>query len=221
VVDIFDEVEEDLRAERAQRLLRKYGWVIIAAGVALIGIAAGWQGWRWWQNKRDLAAATAYIAAVDSAQTAGPGSDPATRQHAIQAFEQVAAQAPEGYRTLARLRAAALMADNGDLQGAATIYNQIASDSGADPLLRGLADLLWAQRLLDSADPGLLAARLKALAAPDNPWRPLAEEQLALLDLRQGHVAAAKETLRKLAQDGGLPQDLRGRAGGLLAQLGG
>lgn len=221
MVDIFDEVDEDLRAERAQRLLKKYGWVIVAAGLAVVGIAAGWQGWEWWQHRRDLTAASAFLTAMDTAQAAGPGSDPTTRQRAIQAFEQVAASAPDGYRTLARLRLAALMAEGGNVAGAAAIYDQIAADSSADPLLRELANLLWAQCQLGTADPNLLQARLKALAATDNPWHPLADEQLALLDLRQGHVAAAKETLQRLAEDPSLPQDLRGRASGLLARLGG
>jgi hypothetical protein len=221
VVDIFDEVDEDLRAERAQRLLKKYGWVIVAAGLAVVGIAAGWQGWEWWQHRRDLAAAGAFLTAMDTAQAAGPEADPATRQRAIQAFEQVAANAPDGYRTLARLRLAALMADGGDVTGAAAVYDQIAADGSAEPLLRELANLLWAQSQLGTADPNLLRTRLKALAAPDDPWRPLADEQLALLDLRQGHVAAARETLQQLAEDPSLPQDLRGRASGLLARLGG
>ena len=33
VVDIFDEVEEDLRAERAEKLLKKYAWLLIAVVV--------------------------------------------------------------------------------------------------------------------------------------------------------------------------------------------
>ena len=70
-----------------------------------------------------------------------------------------------GYATLARLREAALKADAGDLPGAAALWDQVASDSSADPLLRDLANLLWAQHLIDSGDPSLLEARLKALAS--------------------------------------------------------
>ena len=64
------------------------------------------------------------------------------------------------------------------------------SDSSADPLLRDLASLLWALHEIDSGDPALLEARLKPLADPNNPWHALAEEQLALLDLRQGQTDA-------------------------------
>lgn len=221
MVDIFDEVDEDLRAERAQRLLKQYGGWIVAAALVVVGIAAGWQGWQWWQAKRDMAAGTAFLAAMTTAQAAGPVADPATLKAGIAAFDKVAATAPDGYRTLARLRAAALMADAGDNKGAAAVYDQVAADSSADTLLRDLASLLWAQHLLDTADPALLRARLQALAAPDNPWHALATEQLALLDLRQGRTDAAKTTLRQLAGDPSLPQDLRGRASGLLNRLGG
>jgi len=226
VVDIFDEVDEDLRAERAQALLKRYGGLLIALAVLTIGAAGGWQAWRWWQAKRDMAAATAFVAAMNTAQVVGPriagaSGDAASRKAAIEGFDQVAATAPDGYRTLARLRAAALQADSGDLAGAAATYDQVAADSAADPLLRDLASLLWAQRQLDTADPARLEARLKALAVPDNPWQALATENLALLDLRQGHIDAAKVTLRRLAGDITLPQDLRGRASLLLNRLGG
>jgi hypothetical protein len=221
VVDIFDEVEEDLRAERAQALLKRYGGLLMALALLTIGVAAGWQAWNWWQAKRDLAAGTAFLAAMSTAQAVGPASDVASRKAAIAAFEQVAATAPDGYRTLARLRAAALEADAGNLAGAAVLYNEVAGDSSAGKLVRDLASLLWAQRQLDTADPALLEARLKPLAEPDNPWHALAGENLALLDLRQGHTDAAKVTLRRLAGDLALPQDLRGRASLLLSRLGG
>ena len=221
MVDIFDEVDEDLRAERAQALLKRYGGLLVAVALLAIAAAGGWQAWRWWQAKRDMAAATAFIAAMNTAQVVGPAADAASRKAAIAAFDQQAATAPDGYRTLARLRAAALKAEAGDLPGAAALYDQMAADSAADPVLRDLASLLWAQSQLDTGDPARLEARLKALAVPDNAWHALASEDLALLDLRQGHTDAAKATLRRLAGDVTLPQDLRGRASGLLNRLGG
>jgi len=221
VVDIFDEVNEDLRAERAQALFKRYGGLLVGFALLVIAAAGGWQAWQWWQTKRDMAAATAFLSAMNTAQAVGPASDAASRTAAIAAFDQVAATAPDGYRTLARLRAAALKADAGDLAGATALYDQVAADSAADPLLRDLASLLWAQRQLDSGDPARLEARLKVLAEPDNPWHALATEDLALLDLRQGRTDAAKATLRRLAGDVTLPQDLRGRASGLLNRLGG
>jgi hypothetical protein len=221
VVDIFDEVDEELRAERAQQLLKRYGGVIVAGAVLIVGAAAGWQGWRWYEARRDQAAAVAYLTATNLVDATAAGSSEASRAAAAAALGKLAATAPDGYATLARLREAALKADAGDTQGASGLWDQVAGDSSSDPLLRDLASLLWAQHQIDSGDPSLLQARLKALTAPDNPWHALAEEQLALLDLRQGKVDQAKNTLHRLAQDATAPNGVRGRASGLLSRLGG
>jgi len=217
VVDIFDEVDEELRAERAQQLLKRYAGLIIAAALLVIGIAAGWQAWRWWQAKQDMAAGQNYLAAMALMQSSPAGTAP---QSVIGDFDKLAQSAPEGYRTLARLQAAALKAQRGDQAGALSLWNEVASDTSADPLLRDLASLLLCQHQIDTGDPALLEARLKALAEPGNAWRPLAQEQLALLDLRQGKTEAAKTALSKLAQDVTAPNGVRQRAAALLARLG-
>jgi hypothetical protein len=222
VVDIFDEVEEELRAERAQQMLKRYGGLIIAAVIAIVGAAAGWQGWRWYEARRDAAAAVEYLTAMNLADAStAAGTSSANRAAATAAFASVAASAPDGYATLGRLREAALKADSGDLQGAAALWDQVAADQSADTLLRDLAVLLWAQHLLDKADPGALQARLKPLAEPDNPWRTLAQEQLALLDLRLGKRDEAKTALTHLAQDITAPSGVRARATALVGRLGG
>ena len=220
MTDIFDEVDEELRADRAQALLRRYGWVIIGAALLIVGAAGGWQAWRSWRHKQDLSIATEYIAATRLADVAGPARATG-RPEAIAAFEKVAAHAPEGYRTLARLRAAALKADGGDMEGAAAIWDQVAGDGAADPLIRDLANVTWANRLLDKGDPALIEARLKPLTAPDNPWRPLARETEALLSLREGKTQQAKDSFRALAQDVTAPQGVRTRANIVMNRLGG
>jgi hypothetical protein len=217
VVDIFDEVDEELRAERAQQFLKRYAGLIIAAALLVIAAAAGWQAWHWWQAKQDLAAGQRYLAAMALMQTP---AGTANSKDATGEFDKLAQSAPEGYRTLARLQAAALRAQRGDLQGALGLWTAVASDTSADPLLRDLASLLWCQHQIDAGDPGLLETRLKALAEPGNAWRPLAQEQLALLDLRRGRTEAAKTELSKLAQDTTAPNGVRQRAAALLARLG-
>jgi hypothetical protein len=217
VVDIFDEVDEELRAERAQQLLKRYAGLIIAAALLVIAATGGWQAWRWWQARQDMAAGQRYLAAMALMQSPAAASN---QQGITDDFDALARTAPEGYRTLARLQAAALRAQHGDLKGATALWNDVASDSSADPLLRDLASLLWCQQQIDTGDPALLEARLKALAEPGNAWRALAQEQLALLDLRQGRTEAAKTALSKLAQDVTAPNGVRERAAALLARLG-
>jgi len=176
--------------------------------VAVVAAAGGWQLWTRYQHRQDAAAAARFVAAQDG------GS-------ALPVLDQLAASGPEGYKTLARLRAATLKANAGDLPGAESLWNAVASDSGADSLLRDFASLMATGRDLDHGDPAQLEARLKPLADPSNAWSSLAREQLAMLDLRQGRVEEARKTLQSLSIDIDAPSGLRARASALLTGLGG
>ena len=230
MVDIFDEVDEELRADKAQAVLKQYGGLILAAAFAVVLGVAGWQGWQWWQTRQDQAAAAHFLAAMRIADNLSPTpgltapDNAATvekRAQALAGFASVAADGPAGYRALARLREAGLKADAGDLPAAVSIWNQVAGDGSVDPLLRDLANLLAVMRQVDTGDAAQLAARLKPMAEPGNPWHAIALEQLALLDIRQGHMDTAKETLSRLSKDTAAPIGVRNRAGAMLARLGG
>jgi hypothetical protein len=217
VVDIFDEVDEDLRADRAKVLLRQYAPLLIAAAVLVVLLAAGWRAWQWYDFRRTAEVAQSYLAAMqvaDSQKGAG-------RMAAVADFTAVADKAGAGYRSLARLRAAALKAESGDLAGASLLWDEVAADGSADTLLRDVANLQWALHQMDVADPAAVEARLRPLAIATNPWHALASEALAMLDLRRGRPDAARDTLKALAQDVTAPEGVRRRAEGLLGRLGG
>lgn len=216
VPDIFDEVDEDLRAERIRTLLRRYGGVLLALIAVLVLAVAGWQAWKWQQARRVARTAEQFAAALKLAG-GHPGPD---RQAAVPLFAAIARDgANDAYRALARLQQAALLAQAGDLKGASALWDQVQADPNADKLLRDVAGLQWAQQQLDSGDPARVAARLAPLATPDSPFHGLAQEAQAMLELRQGHDAAARETLTRLSHDPTVPQDLRQRGADLLAQL--
>lgn len=214
--DIFDEVEQELRADRAKQLLQRYGGVLIGAALAVVVAAGAWEAWHAWQARQRAAVATLYLAASQAADS----PDSATRQAAVPELRQVIARGDEGYRTLARLRLAAVLAASNPNEALA-LWDQVAGDRAADPLLRETANLSWALHVLDTGDPGVLRGRLEALARPQDPLHALAEEGLALLDVRLGKVTQAKTRLKALMNDTTAPQGVRGRAAGLLMQLGG
>jgi hypothetical protein len=217
VVDIFDEVAEDLRAERTEKLLKKYGWLIVIAVIAVVCGVAGWQIWTRMKAQQEASIASRFIAAATAIEQAKPGK-PAASQ--IDALDQLAARGPAGYKTLARLRAAELKANAGDLGGAVALWNQVAADSDADSLLRDLAILTATMHQLDQGDPAQLRARLEPLAVFGNPWSALAREQLAILDLRLGKTEDAKSKLKALSNDFEAPAGVRARTAALLAGLG-
>ena len=214
--DIFDEVDEDLRAERAQRLWQRFATPVLAALLLVVAGVAGWQGWQWYETRQREAAAAAFIAVHRAAEA--EGADLAAMGAR---FEALAPTAPAGYRALALLRAAALKAETGDRDGALALYDRLAADSSADGLYRDLASLMWVLRALDSGDPAVLAARIAPLARPDQPWSASARELSALVALRAGQRDEARRTLEALAADVTAPRGIRERAGRVAAGLAG
>jgi hypothetical protein len=221
VPDIFDEVQDDLRADKARRLLTRYGGMLAAAFVLMLVGVGAWQGWKWYEARDTARTADAYLAALRPIDARAEAPDPAVRQQVAAALAPLAADGGPGYRTLARLQSAALKADTGDLPGALALWNQIFTDSGADRLLRDVAALQWSTHQIDAGDPTQVDARLATLTAPDNPLHALALEAQALLALRQDRRDAARDIFRQLAQDVTAPEGVRGRANGLLLQIGG
>ncbi len=223
MADIFDEVNEDLRAERAKQFALRYGWLVALVAVALIAGVGAWQGWRWYQGRQANDVAAAYLGAMRDADGPAPaaGQPTPSRDAAMAVFDRLASTGPEGYRSLARLRSAALHASSGDLPGALAAWDKLSADTAADPLLRDLANLMWVQHQVDAGDPAAVEGRLQPLIAPGNPWRSLALENQAWLALRTGHSDQARDTLRQLAADPAAPDGVRGRANGLLTRLGG
>ncbi|MBP0491421.1 tetratricopeptide repeat protein [Pararoseomonas indoligenes] len=212
--DIFDEVQEDLRAERAQQLGMRYGGAFAAVALLAVIAVGGWQGWRWYQTRESEAAANAFL--VVHRETEAQGAD---LKAAAGKFDSIAAQAPEGYRTLARLRAAALKSETGDLPGALAEWDAVAGDTAADPLYRDLASMNWVLHGLDTQDPATLASRIAPLAVDSSPWKASARELQAMVAIRQGNTAEARRILQALVADATAPQALRDRAGRVMAQL--
>lgn len=217
--DIFDEVEEELRSERIKQFFARYGLAMVIVAVVIVLGIGGWRYHAWQLARADQAAAAQYMIASNAAAATGKNAAKA-HEAAAGALAELAQNAPAGYRTLARLRAAALAVEHGKQAEALHLYDAVAADPDADPLLRGLAGLLWAQRQIDTGDPSLLRSRLVPLAAPGSPWRPLAEQDLALLDIRQKHPDAARKRLRPLASDKTAPRSVRETAALLLDGLG-
>ena len=213
--DLIDEVDEELRAERAQKLAQRYGG--LATGVLLLAIAGvgGWEGWRWYEARQAGVAAQGFLTIARDAAAEG-----ADLRAAADSFTAIARTAPSGYRTLSRLRAAALLAETGQTEAALAAYEALAGDADTDQLYRDLATVLWGLHALDTGDAAQIEARMTPLAAPGATWRASAQEVLALAALKRGNTDQARQTLQALAGDAATPQALRERAGRLLQGLG-
>jgi hypothetical protein len=203
VSDIFTEVDEEVRREQLKKLWDKYGNYAIALIVLIVLGVGGYRGWDWYQTKKAAEAGAVYDNASDLA-------DQGKLAEAETAFAKVVAEGTPGYRALARLRAAAAMAER-DRAAAVAAYDAIASDSSVDRTLQELAGVRAGLLLVDSASPGDLTKRLEPLAQAGGAFRHTARELLALSALRANDTATAKKWIDLALGDADLPQGIRSR----------
>jgi hypothetical protein len=220
VPDIFDEVREDLRADRARALLRRYGALGIGL-MALTLVAVGvydWQEKQTGQNRTQTAERFIDAQASAGKQADNPGKAPPAAL--TNTLTDIAATGPSGYRLLAKLQLASLDWDAGRHDKAVAAWNSIAADGSAPKLLRDLATLNSAQHQVDTGNPQALKDQLRSLIEAGNQWRPLAEQVTALLDIRLGRTPEAKAIMKSLTTDPQAPPGVRQMAQDLLTTMG-
>jgi hypothetical protein len=206
MADIFDEIDEELKQDRAKQVWLRYGKYVAAAAAAIVlGVGAS-QGYSAWQQSQAEAAANAYHQAL-------------VADDAVSALQGELAGLNDGYAALARFRIAAGKAEAGDAAGAEADYLAIASDSGISDLYREAATLLSAMNAPDSAKPAEIQNRLEPIANGTGPWRPLALEMSAALDLKAGDREAALAKLQSIIEMEETAPELRQRAAQLAEVL--
>ncbi len=220
VPDIFDEVSEDLRAERARALLRRYGFVLV--GLMLLTLAGvGLYDYQQRQTARSSnATAQRFIDASDAAARQVENGRPAPPA-LTGSLAELATRGSGGYAILAGLQLAALDWDAGRHDAAIATWTRLSQDSSAPLILRQLATLTSVQHQVDTGDAKALKAQLAPLITPTNQWRPLAEQVTALLDIRLGRMPEARAIMKSLTTDPQAPQGVRQMAEDLLMTMDG
>ncbi len=204
----INEVAEEVRRERLSRFLRRYGWLIGAVLLAIVGGVA----WNEWSRARDAAAAEA---TGDALRAALDTADPAARAVALASLPAGPADA------VARFAEAGALLETGDAVAAAAILAALAEDARTPEVLRGLAALQRVMALGSTLEPSERIATLDALAADAAPFRLLALEQRALSRIETGETEAARADLETVTRAPLAPEGLRGRTQQLLTALGG
>jgi len=208
ISDIFQEVDEEVRRDKAAQFWKKHQTLIFAA-VALIVL--GTAGYRFYENRK-LAAEQAAGAAFEQAvalERAGKDVD------AEAAFVKLAADAPRGYQTLARLASAAAKAKN-DRDGALKAYDALAADSSIGPLFRDAARLRAALLRLDAGQVDAAKPALEALSGPDAPYRDTARLALGVIALDAADYEGAGKQLDLVVADPDAPEVDKRSAASLL-----
>ena len=204
MADIFHEVDEEVRRERLQKLWDRYGIYAIALAVLIVAGIGAWRGYEWWQAKKAAVAGAAFESALSL-------SEEGKHAAAEAAFAKIAAEAPAGYRILARLRAAAELAQAKPAD-AVKAYDELAADNSLGPALQDLAAVRAGMLMVDSAPLSDMQRRLGPVSEPGRTFRHSARELLALSAWRNHDFTAARRYIDMIATDGESPPGTRARA---------
>lgn len=205
----IEEVTEEVQRDKLFGLFRKYGWIGIAGVVLLVGGAAYNEYSK--SNARQQAEATgdAILAAISD-------PDAAARAQALAGVEASDANAP-----LVMMLRAGELADAGEDKAAVAALAPLVEDANLAAIYRDLAVLKTVMLGADTLEAENRLTMLAGIAAPGAPYRLLAEEQIAVVQIETGEVDAAIEGLRAISEDNAASTALRRRAVQMIVALGG
>ncbi|CAM3781313.1 tetratricopeptide repeat protein [Litorimonas haliclonae] len=208
MVDFINEVEEELRKDDYNKLLKKYG-PAIAAVIALIIAGTAFLEWRKSSDDRMArAASSSYVSASD---LAADGQS----ERAVSSFVALSEKAPSGYAGLSLMRAAAVELEGGDSAKAVDLYDQ-AAEKFKLARHKDLAKLKAAYILSDQGAYADVQARLDPLAAKDAPYEFLARELAGFVAYQTGDMNTARQEFTYLESIPGVPPSIAERAGQFL-----
>ncbi|URK19208.1 tetratricopeptide repeat protein [Thalassospira sp. GO-4] len=215
MVDIFQEVEEDLKRERTEELWRKYGkYVIGTAAVIVLGVA-GREGWKTYEHSTSIENGTRLANAVELANA---GED--KQDAALEALDAIIAEGNAGFVALGHFQKAAVYLRAGATPSAVNELEAVAGNSDIDQVYRDLAVVQIAMNSANESNAQELITRLEPVAVPENTWYYSAREMIALLHIAAGEIDAAKPLLTEIADDNEAPSGMRARASELLKAVG-
>lgn len=204
MTDIFSEIEEDIRKDRAKRIWDRFGKYVIGGAIVLVLGVGGWRVYEGWADARSAAAGDRFLDAVTLAEespTAG-----------IDALEAIAADSPGSYGALARFRAASALAQDGNFDESIVRFRELSSDTSLDALVRDVASIRLGYLLLDHGSAADVEGLLLELSDTTHPFSHSAREIRAFAAMKAGNREQALGLFLELVADFNSPESVRSRA---------
>jgi hypothetical protein len=199
------EVNEEYRKDQAKALWDRYGPVVLALAVLIVLGTAGYVGYRYWDESRANASGDAFSQALKLA-------DDGKTDEALAAFGKLEEEGYGAYPILARMRAATVKANKGDIDGAVKDFDAVATDAEIPQAVRDIARLRAGLLLVDHGTFADVSSRVEALTADTNALRHTAREALGLAAWKEGKQEDALKLFEQIASDDGAPRNTRERA---------
>lgn len=199
------EVNEEIRKERFDALWRSYGPLFIGLAVLIVLATAGYVGYDYWTEGKANQSGDAFSQALELANQG-------EQDKALAAFEQLEENGYGAYPVLARMRAATVLADKGDFDGAVKGFDEVAANKSVPDSIRDIARLRAGFILVDHGTYDDVAKRVETLTGDENAMRNSAREALGLAAWKAGKSGDAMDLFQQIIADPAAPRGARQRA---------
>jgi len=206
------EVDENLRRDQAEQVVRRYGKWFIAAAVLLLVAVGAYLFWQDRQQKKAAENSELFSAILNDIGQQKTADVPAR-------LDALAADSNGSMEGSARLTRAALALESGDRKTAADQYRAVAGNDDVPQAYRDAATVRLTQLEFDTLKPDEVIGRLQPLAVKDSAWFGSAGEMTALAMLKTNRRQEAAALLGAIAADRTVPPSLRARAEQLASGL--
>ena len=203
--DIFDQAREELRREKYENWVRKYGPTIGVISVLVVGAVGGVLWWRNAQNK----AVEARSVLFDKVFLKTPDEEDVVGELAILEVGD------DMYGVLARFQKAVFAARRGDIKQALLLYDALEEDNSVPSDMRDLARVRAGYLRIEQ---GQQKETLKSLDTPNGAFRFSTREILALTAFGRGDWETFEIYYEKSIADPKTPSSLSERLSALYAQ---
>lgn len=208
--DIFREVDEEVRQDKAKAMLKRYGGYVMGLAILIVVSVGGFKAWQFYSLQQLEKAGAEYLANVTLI-------DNDKDAEAMDAFHSLAQNGSSGFHLLSKFQEAGLLAKTGKASEATIIYDALADDKTLDESLRNLASFRAALLLSNTSTLKEVESRIGDLAKAGSPWRPSALEILAITAFRTGDLVRADQMFAELAIDPQTPRAMRTRVSAMMS----
>lgn len=199
------EVNEELRQDQLRSLWQRFGSYIIGAAVLVVLATAAFVGYEQWTASRANHSGDLFARALEL-------SEQGRADEALDVFAELESAGYGAYPILARMRAAAALVENGEVEEAIAKLDAVANDRSAPGAIQDIARIRAALLLVDHGSYADVAARVEALTADTNPMRHSAREALGLAAWKEGNRENAMALFGQILDDMEAPAGVRRRA---------
>ena len=193
----IDEVTEEVRRDKLYLLLKKYGWIGVAAIVLVILISIFFE----LRSNARIAASEERGDFLAEALSDTKENGNELNKEILDFFQA------DSFITL--MFNSRLYEQNSEFDNMKRTFETIANSKAFSSSFKSFAKLKWI--LLENDDLNMAEETINQLITPDNPFRLLALEQKVLIKIKQQNWKDAQENLDLIIGDPNISQGLRSR----------